>query len=531
MLISFIFALLFLLLVPLMLGFEPLGILGLTVGCLGSWIVIAIAKSFESQKESDTEIIGTYVTEARYYEPWTEKIKHEDKETGKVTYEIVEHDEVWEMDVAEGEECIPIDEEDYLRYVKAFGGEEEEEADHEWEAEGEVTDPGYCYTTRWPGTFETACYEYVYRSYVNPTLRSSNVYTAEKLDEDIIKSYHLTKYGEMEIYGTARDTDEAWRLSEKLADYNCWFREKNIKLNFILLKNAKSVQAMYWQQYWKNGKRNTINAVVGLNDAQQIEWAHVFGWQNESTCIKLRDFLVGLKTLDDITENFDQVEEILQENYELADFKQYDFMLKRFPYVGTFIALSICLGLFCGLFGRPVQLNERGQRYIQQGQYQAAYHDLREYARHYNPDNPYVLNNLGVLLLRENLYEGAEEMFARAMSNRSKLSSDVVFYVYRNQAICYQEMKEYKKAIKVYKDALEYTGDNGYNSKSFYCGLYNLYKEIGYKKSIWSLNQKYNRYFYRTLREDCQDYQNHLVYLYEEFDPLEGRGIGKLIHH
>ena len=93
----------------------------------------------------------------------------------------------------------------------------------------------------------------ILKNYKNPILKGSNVYESEKLSAGDIKKYHLVKYGEMSVYGTARDKDDAWELSSKLDDYNCWFREKNIKLNFILLKNAKSTEAMFWQQYWQNG--------------------------------------------------------------------------------------------------------------------------------------------------------------------------------------------------------------------------------------------------------------------------------------
>lgn len=349
MALAFLYALGFLLVVPHVMGYEPLGIFGIVVGCLGAWMVIGIAKTCELGKTEDEEILGTYVTEARYYEPWTEKIKHEDEETGEVTYEEVEHDEQWEITVAEGD-TFSINEELYQGYVALFGNEAELEADHEWEAEGEIIEPGSCFVTTWPGSFETAILMYVRRSYSNPILRTDNVYTSEKLDEDTIQKYHLAKYGDMEVYGTARNNDDARLLSSKLMDYNCWFRDKNIKLNFILLENARSTQAMLWQQYWQNGKRNTINAVVGVTPEHKIQWAHVFGWQNEAACIKLRNFIAGLDTVSDITAQFNQIENILKENYQLPDFSKYDYVQGQFPLKGALIALTICLGLFCGLF-------------------------------------------------------------------------------------------------------------------------------------------------------------------------------------
>ena len=73
MAVCFVYALLLLLFIPYFAGYESLGWLGISVGIVGAWIIIAIAKCFESEKEQDEEILGTYITEARHFEPWTEK--------------------------------------------------------------------------------------------------------------------------------------------------------------------------------------------------------------------------------------------------------------------------------------------------------------------------------------------------------------------------------------------------------------------------------------------------------------------------
>ena len=522
MLLAFLYTLGFLLTVPYIMGYEPLGIFGIVVGCLGAWMVIGIAKLCESGKTEDEEILGTYVTEARYYEPWTEKIEHEDEETGEKTYETVEHDEDWEATVAEGD-IIPIDEEDYQYYVRLFGNEDEEEADHYGESEGEIIDSGYSTYTTWPGTYETASYEYVSRAYQNPTLRASSVYASEKLDEQAIKTYHLESYGRKGLYGTVKGEDVE-QLEDEIRDYNCWSRDKNIKLNFILLENAKSTQGVYWQQYWQNGKRNTINAVVGVTSEHKIEWAHVFGWQNEAACIKLRNFIVGLDTLEDITSNFSQVEHILKENYQLPNFGQYDFGVGQFPLKGTLIALTICLGVFCGLFGRPPQYNGRAQQYLKQKQYSLAKSNFQEHLYRV-PDDVYALNNLGVIYWKEDKCEEAEKLFSRALGNSYSLGREDRRDLYLNRGICYKDLKQNKNAIADMKKAIEY---EEYGTKS-YCTLYSLYKTLGYKKSIWALQEQYNNRISGRLKEDCKDYKDTLTYIYDDVNIFTGRGFVRLL--
>lgn len=520
--VAFMYTLVFLLVFPRLAGWEPLGILGVLVGALLACIVIGIAQAYESEKSQDKEILGTYVTEARYYEPWTEKIEHKDEETGEVTYETVEHEEDWEATLAEGD-IIPIDEKDYQHYVRLFGNEDEEEADHYGEAEGEIIDPGYSTYTTWPGTFATASYEYVSRSYKNPTLGTANVYESEAFGPEAVKAYHLETYGRKGLYGTVKGED-AERLENEIRDYNCWFREKNIKLNFILLENVKSTHGMYWQQHWQNGKRNTINVVVGVNSEHKIEWAHVFGWQNEAACIKLRNFITGLDTIGDIASHFSQVTEILKENYTLPDFGEYNYVLGQFPIKGTLIALTICLWLYCGLFCRPPQYDDRAQEYLRKGQYELAKSNFQEYLDRV-PDSAYALNNLGVLYYRENDYKTAEDLLSSSLENSYGLRSETKSIIYRNRGICYQELKQYKKAIADMKKAIEY---EKYNTEH-YCALYTLYKMLGYQKSIWSLQEQYNEYISDRLKNVCRDYNTQMTYVYVPENTVKGRGFMRLI--
>lgn len=515
MLLAFLYTLGFLLIVPYIMGYEPLGIFGIVVGCLGAWMVIGIAKLCESGKTEDEEILGTYVTEARYYEPWTEKIEHEDEETGEKTYETVEHDEDWEATVAEGD-IIPIDEEDYQYYVRLFGNEDEEEADHYGESEGEIIDPGYSTYTTWPGTYETASYEYVSRAYKNPTLRASSVYASEKLDEEAIKKYHLQAYGRKGLYGTVKGEDVE-QLEDEIRDYNCWSRDKNIKLNFILLENAKSTQGIYWQQYWQNGKRNTINAVVGVTSKHKIEWAHVFGWQNEAACIKLRNFIVGLDTLEDITSNFSQVEHILKENYQLPNFGQYDFGVGQFPLKGTLIALTICLGVFCGLFckvpdpmlkavelietkqwksakiilqQRLDQLIDRDLQNISKDQMRWTAFDSEETKAKFR-EVADIYNAFGCIYLSESNGIDSLEAFRKAIfflpdeNNKAKLSM-----YYHNRGKLMREAQEYQKAVKDYEKSIKLSDTLNQGTA---CQLYAAYEKLNYRTKMRQLARRYQK--------------------------------------
>lgn len=522
--IAFLYALAFLVIVPPIFGGESLGILGIIVGSILSWIIIGIAKTVETTKKQDYEILGTYITAARYYEPWVEKIKHEDEESGEITYEEVVHYEEWEATVAEGDTFL-ISESEYRRYVSLFDNEREEEISHEYEAKGEIIEDGSCYVTIWPGTYETAVYKYVERSYKNAILGAPNVYEKEKLSKEEIREHHLKSYDYQSLYGTVRN-DDTKKLENELDDYNCWSRTKNIKLNFIVLKNAKSTEAMYWEQYWQNGKRNTINVVVGVNGRNKIEWAHVFGWQNEAACIKLRNFITGLKKLADIPNKFNEIEKILKNNYKVPNFREYDFVQSQFPLKGTIIALSICLGIFCLLFGRPQQNIEVAYKHLERQEYQQAKKVLEKVLSN-NPNDICALNNLAIIAWKDREFEKAEKLFDRALDNISQIAAEDRSRLYLNRGYYYRERGQNKKAIEEMKKAIENT--SYYHTVKCYCSLYTFYKDLRYKKSMRKLEKQYYDYSARKLKDECKDHSDIFLFFHNaDANDLTGRGFVRL---
>lgn len=479
---AYLYALALLIIIPRLAGWQPLGIFGLVMGSLLAWLIIWLVGEFQDIQSQDEEYIGTYVKEARYFTEWTERIRHEDKNTKKVTYETVQHPEEWEVTVAEGRTTLRISRTTYNRYVEAFANEHQANADHDWEAKGTVIDPGTCYYTVWPGTYETARYRYIKREYQNPTLRTPNVFQTTDLSEEDIKKYQLMEYTQIEIYGPVKG-DDVENLESKTEAYNCWFRTKQIKLNFILLDNAPLSAAQYWQQYWKNGKRNTVNAVISVDKAHKIQWVHVFGWQNEGVRIKLRDLLVGLTDINDIVAHFDNIQNLLETEYHRADFKQYDYIRPRFPLKYAVIALTLVVGLFCGSFCRVPYPPVDAMRFIAKQDLQSAKKVLEPYIATF-PKDSYSYTNLGMIYYVEGNYEEALRMLNHAIKNQE--GYDAVEIMYHNRSEVYKKLGNYKAALKDAKKVLELTP---YPRDLYFCNLKSIYEELGYRNSLRRLQE------------------------------------------
>ena len=141
------------------------------------------------------------------------------------------------------------------------------------------------------------------------------------------------------------------------------------------------------------------------------------------------------------------------------------------------------------------------------------------------PDDVYALNNLGVIYWREDNFEEAEKLFSQALRNSYSLNREDIKDLNLNRGICYKNLKQNKNAIADMKKALEY---EEYGTKS-YCALYNLYKTLGYKKSMWALQKEYNNRRPGRLKEDCKDYRDTLTILYDDSDMFTGRGFERLL--
>ena len=513
---AYLYALGLLIIIPLLMGWHPFGIFGLVMGSLLAWLIIWLFKEVNDCKTQDEEYIGTYVREACYFTEWTERIRHEDKETKKVTYETVCHPDSWEVTVAEGRRTLRISQTTYDRYVEAFGNEQKTTADHDWEAQGTVIDPGICYYTVWPGTYETVCHRYIKREYKNPTLRAPNLFQTADLSEEVVKKYKLWEYSQREIYGSVKG-DDVEALEKVTEDYNCWFRTKQIKLNFILLENADIALAQYWQQYWKNGKRNTVNAVISVNSAHKIQWVHVFGWQNEGVRVKLRDLLVGFSDINDIVAHFDEIKNLLETEYHRADFKQYDYIRPHFPLKKAVITLTIFLGLFCGVFCRAPYPPVDAMRFIVKKDLRSAKKILEPYIGT-APKDSYSYSNLGMIYFVEGNYEEALRMLNYAIEHQE--GYDALEIMYHNRSEVYKKLGNYKAALKDARKVLELTD---YQLDLYLCNLISIYETLGYTNSLRRLKESMQGSS-RLAHMDCTQADAVKPYIASEVDdPFYGR--------
>ncbi len=516
MIVGYLYALGFLVIIPLIMGWQALGVWEIAAGSVLAWIIILIFSGWDSPDTRDYELIGTYVLEARYFTEWVERIRHEDKNTKKVTYETVRHPEQWSVQVAEGRNLISIHRTAYYRFVDLFGNEYECNADHRWESRGTIIDPGTCYYTTWPGTRETVRYRYIWKEYENPILRAPNVFEMGELSKEEVKKYQLQDYAACELYGKVQGKDvEA--LAAKLEEYNCWSRTKQIKLNFILLENAKPILAQYWKQHWKNGKRNSVNVVISLDNAHKIQWAGAFGWQNEGMHVKLRNLLLEFADIADITEHFDRVTQLLEKEYHRADFKQYDYIRPQTSVKKMLLVLTICLSLFCGLFCRRPDPPIDAMRLLEKQKYAAAKKILEPYLLTTTRDG-YSYNNLGVVYFMEGNVEDALHFFNLAVERDDRMGEKSV--VYHNLSETYRKMGDYKAALRNIQKSVEYSGDT---QKMDMCSLYHLYRETNNQKKLRQLIEK-SKWKNMIIKSDCADpYSVMPIITTQAHRPMYGR--------
>ena len=311
-----------------------------------SYLIIFICK--RALKKYDKEYLGTFAVKAEYYEEWVELVRYEETHTDSKGETYTEYR--WEEEYHSPEyiaytqtgDRLDISEEEYNYLKNRFGNEKfvDLARDAEETEDSKVDTDGNMYESYWPETINTLVYKYVMRRYENKTLQGMNLFSYDDLTIEEIKRHNLCEYQQKSVYSDLENSDIE-NLDARTEFFNCFNRKKQVKLNFIVLNSAPLSKASVYKQYWKDGKRNTLNLVLSLDSSGKIEWCFPFAWQNEAVCVEAKSWIMKQQTVSSVVKNFAELEEIIDTHHIFPDFSEYDFL--KTEHSGRSIAVSAIL--------------------------------------------------------------------------------------------------------------------------------------------------------------------------------------------
>lgn len=510
---------------PPLLELQFFGLWGIGFWVLFSWLIIWIYKSTaRASNVRDEEVLGTYITKAFYYEPWEEEVlvtetethTDEDGNTHEVEvshWETVYHPEEFEIQLprrdgeasdmlllTEGRESVS--DSVYQRCVTAFGNEHYTEIDREDTEESHILENGGCYYTVWPETRGALLYWYLTNEYENRTLRNSNVYKTVDLPQETVETYQLEEYGEDSIYGNLPHTSTAL-LEEETEYFNCFLREDNIKLNFICLKDAPISQADLWRQYWKNGKRNTINVVLGVK-RKKIEWCQAFGWQNETLHVELRSFIMehAKEGLNGLAARFNEIKQLIDRTYTPADFSKYDFIPVQYSGFGiTTLALCVAAMIFGAVYilAPDIDRGRLAREARTQEKNTLAAHLLDEHLRRY-PYDTVKRNEQAIWSGWDDKWADAGLIWDRLLTDKKLDDPGIKACLLMNKGMAESKLGKHKSSVSYLRNAIEL-----YPLKyEYYCLLRHEYNQLKYTNSIKRLDREFKTQFKKNAAQECK---------------------------
>lgn len=150
---------------------------------------------------------------------------------------------------------------------------------------GEVS---YEYKTAWGGQEETRKPYVSHHRYENRVKASDlTIFNIPLVNEKQADSLGLFKYPEMTSgwdYPTILGIDVPKNVHENFRKLNGKFGVSNeLRLWVLVFKNKPMSIATYQENYWVMGNKNELVVCIGINNANQIQWAHSFSWALSAT--------------------------------------------------------------------------------------------------------------------------------------------------------------------------------------------------------------------------------------------------------
>jgi hypothetical protein len=250
---------------------------------------------------SDTEWLGGYVTDVRYYEPWNERVscRHPIYCTrcsgaGKTrscttyvcghvhAYDVDYHPEHWVAVTTLGD--YDISKQRYDQLVTQFGtGKDFVDLHRNYHSiDGDM------YKTNWNDVDETLEPVAIVESYENRPKASHTIFHYQELDSTEINEYKPFEYPEIYNqfhqnvllgYADAVASQQLQVLNSRLG------KSRQVRVFLLVFTNQPREAGLVQERYWQGGNMNEIVVCVGIDSNKKIKWGHTFSW-TESTGVK-----------------------------------------------------------------------------------------------------------------------------------------------------------------------------------------------------------------------------------------------------
>lgn len=324
-------------------------------------VFVLIAKYIAvSSLTYDTEYLGGYVTEVRYYEDWNEYIHRMcSYKCGKTTCwrdcsYVKYHPEYWEAETTLG--TFTISEQRYNQLRKKFNSETRFVDMHRHYH----TNDGDMYSTFWRGDDEGLEPVTVEEHYENKPKASLNVFHFGQVDST---DYNRFKPVDYPVIHDLWNQDCILGYSDPAAERQLEILNARLggvhhmRAYIVIFKNQPREAGIVQERYWEGGNKNEIVICIGVDDANNVQWGYDFSWtERQDYKIEIRNFAEGQKKLD-LSSVVSFLDTETKTKWKIRDFKEFDYLTIE-PTISQVIWILILTFITNGLVGWWIVVND-----------------------------------------------------------------------------------------------------------------------------------------------------------------------------
>ena len=331
---------------------------------IGSSIVFTILVYFISKSisQQDTEYLGGYVKEIKYYEPWNERVRKsrevpcgtdKDGHTKYCTeyYWVTEyHPEYWVMITTLSGFEQHISEKVFTKFKNRFNSPAVFIDMHRHYH----TIDGDAYSYKWSGTKQTLIPVTEEHSYHNPMKNSHSIFRYTDITPDSAKVLGLYDYPKFNLYNQSPVI--GCKISQKTRDQLDWVNatygaKYQFRLYILVYPADKGLVISEMQKgYWQGGNKNEFVVCLGVNKQNEIEWCNAFSWCDEPWLeVETRSWF-SKYTKFNLYDYGVWLEKNVPTKWKRKEFKDFNYIQSSLPAGGKW-AVFILTMLFCIGFG------------------------------------------------------------------------------------------------------------------------------------------------------------------------------------